>query len=90
MTETAEQRIKRLAYVLRGNTSVTWGECQAVIRALIADDLAHGVVAVPVEATLEMLNTGWEKMFGETAGPTSEVWAAMLAASPFIPEMRHD
>ncbi len=42
---------------------------------------AAGMVLVPRVATLGMLNAGWEKMFGKTAGPTSEVWAAMIAAA---------
>lgn len=57
--------------------------CQIVAKFIRESDDADGLVVVPREATLEMLNAGWEKMFGANAGPTSEVWANMLAASPY-------
>lgn len=46
----------------------------------------EGWVVVPLEANLEMLNAGHSKMFGDKAGPTSEVWAAMISAAPEVGE----
>ena len=53
----------------------------ALTAAILAAE-ARGFKLVGPEATLDMLNAGWEKMFGETAGPTSEVHYAMHAAAP--------
>ena len=44
-----------------------------------------GCRVVPRDPTLQMLNAGWEKMFGTDAGPTSAVWDVMISASPFAP-----
>jgi len=58
----------------------------ASARAIRASDEAAGMVLVPRELSPAMLNAGREKIFGEHARQTSEVWDAMISASQEKPE----
>lgn len=57
-------------------------EAIAQARAIRESDEAAGLVVVPREATLEMINSH-EKEYLSFAAPTGEVWANMIAASPY-------
>lgn len=73
---------ERLIELIRAHAS--WHN-SADAESLLTTIEAAGCVVVPRDADLNMLNAGWDKMFGPDAGPTSIVWEAMLAASPFAP-----
>jgi len=55
-------------------------------RAIERADAALDVVSVPMVATLDMIDAGWEQVVGAPPDQTEAIWSAMLAASPLAPE----
>lgn len=99
MTETHEQRVERLAKVIRLEL-VTMANClqdpclrepcecaAALARAAIASDTAAGLATVPLGPTAAMLQAGVDADDKRTGYQTSaHIYRAMLAANPLKPE----